>query len=107
MSPVVAKLMLAFSVAAFFASIGAIVNPHFRNLFLRDPRYLKKGTRITVASAWLSALWWAVIAIFLALDVFHIHSDRLENFLGPLAGCLLLTGIFVTYYEYRRWKRSN
>jgi hypothetical protein len=106
-SPFVAKLLLAFSVIAFLASIRAIVNSSFRNKFLRDPRYLRQGTPITLASAVFSALWWAVISVFLTLSVFNIHSNRLENILGPVAACLLLAAIFVTYYEYRKWKRLN
>jgi len=106
-SPLILKLLLAFSVIAFTARFRAIVNSNFGNKFLRDSRYLREGTKITLAFALVSTLWWGIMSVFLTLNVFHIHSNRLENLLGPLAGCLLLAGIFITYYEYCRWKRSN
>jgi hypothetical protein len=106
-SPLIARLLLAFSVIAFLASVRAIGNADFRNRLLRDPRFLKQGTKITLASAWLSALWWAVLSAFLTLIVFHIESSRLDSFLEPMAGGLLLAWILTTYYEYRRRKRSG
>jgi hypothetical protein len=107
LSPLIAKLLLAFSVIALLASVRAIGNPDFRNRLLRGSRYLKQGTRITLASAVLSALWWAALTVFLTLIVLNIRPNPLENFLRPMAGCLLLAWIFATYYEYRRRKRSG
>ena len=107
LSPLIAKLLLAFSLIAFLASIRAIANTEFRNTLLRNSRYLKEGTRITLASAMLSASWWAVVSIFLTLIVFHIRSAQLRSFLGPMAGCLILAWVFTSYFEYRRRKRSN
>ena len=107
MSPLIARLLLAFSVIAFLASLRAIANPEFRNRLLRDSRFLKQGAGITLASAILSALWWAILSVFFALNVFHVHSNRLENFLAPMAGGLILAWILATYYEYRRRKRGN
>jgi|ERR1700689_796627 len=107
LSPLIAELLLAFSVIAFLASIRAIGNPEFRSRLLRDSRFLKQGTRITLASAWLSALWWAVLSAFFTLNVLRVHTRRLESFLVPIAGCLILAWIVATYYEYRRRKRSN
>jgi hypothetical protein len=107
MSPLIARLLLAFSVIAFLASIRAIGNPEFRNRLLRNPHYLRQGAGITLASAWLSALWWAILSAFLTLIVFHIRSTQLERLLGPMAACLLLAWLLTTYYEYRRRKRSD
>jgi hypothetical protein len=107
MSPLIARLLLAFSVIAFLASLRAIANPEFRNRLLRGSRYLKQGTGITLAAALFSASWWAVLSVFLTLNVLHIHSNQLENFLRPMAGCLLIAWILTTFYEYRRRKRSN
>src|ERR1700691_1630246 len=88
--PWLAPTLLVACAAMFLLSAGAIVNPSFRDSFLRDPRYLQPGTRITKASAVISCLWWAVIGIFMAMGTFKIHSERLEAFLGPLGGFLLL-----------------
>src|ERR1700722_15957941 len=96
-----------FSVGFFLASIRALGNPEFRDRFLRNPLYLERGTKITLASALISTSLSAVFVIFLTLNVLHIHSDQLESILGPVGGCLLLAAIFTTYYEYRRWKRKG
>lgn len=107
LSSLIAKLLLAFSVIAFLASIRAIENPNFRKRLLRDPHYLKQETRITLASAWLSALWWAVMSVFLTLMVLHIRSNGVADLLEPMAGFLLVAWALTTYREYRRRKRSH
>jgi hypothetical protein len=107
LSPVIAELLLAFSVIAFLASIRAIGNPVFRNKLLRDSRHLELGNRITLASAILSALWWAVLSVLLTITVLHVHSSHLKSYLGPMAGCLLLAWIIATYSGYRRRKRPD
>lgn len=107
MSPLVARLLLAFSVIALLASIRAIRNPEFRYKLLRDPKDLKQGHGTTLASAWLSAVWWGMLTVFLILVVFRIHSTRFESLLLPMAVCLLVAWGLATFFEYRRRKRSR
>jgi hypothetical protein len=103
----IARLLLAFSVIAFLASVRAIGSSEFSDRLLPHPHYRKHGSKVTLASAWLSALWWAILSIFLGLSVLHIKSNQLENLLRPIAGCLLIAWILTTFYEYRRVKRSG
>jgi hypothetical protein len=103
----IARLLLAFSFIALLASLRAIANPGFRNRLLRNPMFQEQGARITLASAWLSALCWGVLSVVLSLNVFHMRSTHLKGFLWPMAGCLLLAWLVTSYFEYRRWKRSN
>lgn len=105
--PWIARLLLAFSVVAFLASLRAVVNPGFRSRMLRNPSFVEQGARITLASAWLSALWWGMLSVVLTLNVFHIRRTHLRNYLLPMAGCLLLAWLVSSYFEYRRWKRSS
>jgi hypothetical protein len=105
--PWIARLLLAFSIIAFLASLRAIVDPDFRSRMLRNPSFMEQGTRITLVSAWLSASWWALLSVVLTLNVFHVRMTHLRNYLLPMAGCLLLAWLVSSYFEYRRWKRSN
>jgi hypothetical protein len=105
--PWIARLLLAFSVIAFLASLRAIGNPEFRSRLLRNPVFQEQGTRITLASAWLSASWWGLLSVVLSLNVFHVRLTRLRSFLWPMAAALLLAWLVTSYFEYRRWKRSS
>ena len=44
---------------------------------LRNPGFVEQGTRITLASAWLSALWWALLSVVLTLNLLHVPDDPL------------------------------
>lgn len=103
---VIAGLLLVFSVIAFLTSVRAIWNPHFRNKLLRDPLHLKQDSGVTLASAWLSAVCWVVLGAVLTLYLLHIESINLRDFLVPMAVFLVLAWLVLSYFEYRRRKRS-
>ena len=105
--PWIARLLLAFSVIAFLASVRAIRNPDFRNKLLRDPLHLRQDAGITLASAWLSAVCWVVLCGILTLNVIHVRVIRLRDFLVPMAACLVLAWLALSYFEYRRRKQST